>query len=153
MILLTFREFVKGEFEDGEEYYELYVVKNAIEILYVGISQSGIWNRWFGGFGRMHQRESGCWYGYDDISKEIAENMPASLDWIVELWTTEDCMKMFEEKIKSAGFVADRLTIKDYEHWMIEKLRPELNIIFADYPRKPRPMSEERARRMIEAII
>jgi len=48
MIEITFKDFCEYRYhEDG--FYELYVVKNGLEeILYVGISDQNIWNRWFG---------------------------------------------------------------------------------------------------------
>lgn len=47
MIELTFLEFHEQQYE--EQQFCLYVVKNETEdILYVGISTTDIWERWFG---------------------------------------------------------------------------------------------------------
>ncbi len=131
MITITFQSFFEGKWVDRDnERYELYVVRNHKDILYIGISQSDIWDRWFGGFGRMKKNAGGYWYSTDTIGRNIIENMPDSLNWSIELWTLEDCIKLFGDKIKKMGFSIERSDIKDYEKLMIQELWPELNTTY-----------------------
>jgi len=52
MIELDFVQFHEQHYR--EQRYELYVLKNGLgDILYIGISKSNIWERWFGWGGHM----------------------------------------------------------------------------------------------------
>jgi hypothetical protein len=128
MIEIPFGQFMDGKFEDGGKGYELYIVKRYNEILYVGISRANIWNRWFGGRGRIRKNAGGYWYSTDSIGSEIVENMPNSLCWMIELWTQEDCKKLFAADIINKGYhSSDRCDITVYEPMMIAKLSPSFN--------------------------
>ena len=130
MIEIPFGQFMDGNYEEGGRGYELYIVKHSMDILYVGRSRQNIWDRWFGDFGRMRQYADGSWYFRDSISREIIDNMPKSLCWMIELWTREDCAKFFADKIKTLDFFADSCDITDYEPWMIQELHPKFNCTY-----------------------
>ena len=130
MITMSFGEFAKGKYDTKNELHQLYVViGDKDEVLYVGISKAGIWDRWFGWRGRMPKNGNGSWFPMDYISVEIVEHLPESLAWTIELWTLSDCLKLFTDVIKKIGYAPDRLDIGDCEKWMIEKRIPSLNVI------------------------
>jgi hypothetical protein len=137
MISMDFKTFLERNFKSFEVYddgydegydYELYVVKNSVNILYIGISQVGIWGRWFGHFGRMQRSYDGLWNPTDSVSQEIVENLPASLDWTIELWTVKDLSLFFEDN--NPLRLSNPRAIKYYEPRMIQKLKPTLNSIY-----------------------
>ena len=52
MIELDFLQFHEHQYDENG--YELYVIKNGLgNILYVGISTTNVWERWFGWGGYM----------------------------------------------------------------------------------------------------
>jgi len=70
MIEINFKDFYEYRYrEDG--FYELYVIKNAFEeILYVGISNQNIWNRWFGWNGHI-TGDANYMIGESTVGKKI----------------------------------------------------------------------------------
>ena len=140
MFSTTLKQFKSGDCPVGEptdckaNNYELYVVKNlSNEILYIGISQANIWDRWFGSRGRLRTYLSGYWC--DSISREFIENLPESWNWIIDLYTFWDCART----VKLPDYIKVSLEelyyyngIKDFERAMIEKYHPKLNVIYND---------------------
>lgn len=120
MISLRFGDFRKGDYEEEDGYHELYVVKNLEEVLYIGISQQGIWRRWFDDFwGHFAQGST--------IARRIQENSPVSNDWTIDLWTLKDCQILLKEELKLFG-KRTHWSIEACEQLMIRKMRPRLNI-------------------------
>ncbi len=130
MLSLTFAEFMDGSY-DSKYDVGVYVVKNDVAVLYVGISKSNIWNRWFGvGSWRCHmaQYHDGRWVGNSPIGKYIVSNMPESFAWPIELWRVEDCVSFFGDKIQSLGFRHDRIDIGSAEALLMRHYNPLLNV-------------------------
>ena len=125
MLNLSFHEFMIGDYPDQD--LHLYVVRTYNEVLYVGISTSNIWNRWFSARNaHMVQVVGSSWIGNSAIGQAVCENMPESLEWTIELWSLEDCAGFLDDKMFSKG----RLNIRDVEPLMIQKLLPKLNVIY-----------------------
>ena len=93
MIELSLREFHQQQYE--EQQFCLYVVKDESEhILYVGISTSDIWERWFG-FGGHLTWDGDTIYGESAIGTRIENHLPGSLEWKIQLWSLRDCLEFF----------------------------------------------------------
>jgi hypothetical protein len=125
MIEITFREFFEYNYrEDGV--HELYVMKNGLgETLYIGISSENIWNRWFGPRGPILAGNNRM-VGESSIGQKIVDHLPDSWDWKIQLWRLEDCREFCVDKLNPTGVY----TIKWLEPIMIQKLRPNLNVIY-----------------------
>ena len=123
MLDLTFAEFYAAEYDDSHD-VGVYVVKSDIP-LYVGMSTSNIWNRWFYGTFRSHLDEDtgGHWIGNSPVGRAIVRDFPQSLDWRIELWRIEDCATFFNRPI-------ERLDIRSCEHLLMIHYRPKLNVQF-----------------------
>ncbi|HSL45239.1 MAG TPA: hypothetical protein VK897_17530 [Anaerolineales bacterium] len=124
---LKFSEFYKGKFAD--EGYELYFVKDMKEKpIYIGISRDSIWHRWFGG-GPSHMgiKASGKLYGKSYLGEVIARRLPSSWDWIIELWTKEDCLDVC--KTEFLGRDRNKIEIESIEPYMIIKFEPLYNVM------------------------
>ncbi len=124
---LKFSEFYKGQFADDG--YELYIVKdNNEKIMYIGISRDSIWHRWFGG-GQSHMdtNTDGKIYGKSYIGEVVKRRFPSSWDWIIELWTTEDCLKACEAEF--SGKDINKIEIESIEPYMIVKFEPLYNVM------------------------
>jgi hypothetical protein len=80
-ITMTFERFMKLEKEPP---HNLYIIWKRRKALYVGISKSGVWSRWFGRRGRLYKLGQ-SWAAEDTIGEVVIKNMPASLKWKVEL--------------------------------------------------------------------
>ena len=85
MITMTFSKFTNPDNFPDDDDIELYVLRKSKKILYIGISESNVWNRWFGNRGRMYKNAGGYWNGSDTTSISIIQNMPASLRWNIDL--------------------------------------------------------------------
>ena len=143
MIEITFREFFEYEYPH-DEFYELYIMKNGLEeILYIGISSENIWNRWFGS--RPHIRVGTNYsVGETSVGQKVVDHLPNSWDWKIQLWTLEDCSEFCAEKLNPNGIY----DIKWLEPFMIQKLRPSLNIIYNLDPGPDNtPISEKEKKR------
>jgi hypothetical protein len=89
---MRFAEFRDGKWQETDDSgYGLYVIKNERGIIYVGISNSGVWDRWFAS-NRSHipsniysQR-----YAVTDVGFAIMDRRPQSDDSMsernVSLW-------------------------------------------------------------------
>ena len=96
MKTLRFSDFYKANYDDTG--YELYLLKDSAgAAMYIGISRDSIWHRWFGG-GTSHMDcdVAGKIYGKSYIGEIIERRLPSSWEWVIELWTKEDCLKACE---------------------------------------------------------
>ena len=127
MKVLKFSEFYKGQFADDG--YELYIVKDLEEkVMYIGISRDSIWHRWFGGGpSHMDMDAAGKFFGKSYIGDVIERRLPSSWDWIIELWTREDCLKAC--KTEFLGRDIDKIKIESIEPYMIVKFEPLYNVM------------------------
>jgi hypothetical protein len=115
-VKMTFRKFIEGF--DGA--HNLYIISRGETTLYVGISTVGVWNRWFASRGShmvyVGPRDNLRLAGFSSIGKEMAENMPASLEWNVEL--------------RYYG-LENNTDLKSMEYQLIRELKPKFNYIYA----------------------
>jgi hypothetical protein len=122
MIELEFEQFHDHDY--AENRYELYVVRNGLgDVLYVGISMNNVWERWFGWGGHM-MWDGKVIYGESPIGVKIENHLPHSLNWKIQLWTLEDCIKFCRTELPGHKF---KNTIHDVEPIMIQLLSPALN--------------------------
>jgi hypothetical protein len=130
MKTLTFTDFYKGEFEDIG--YELYFVKDSdYKGMYIGISRNSIWHRWFGGgASHMEINTSEKLFGTSIIGQVIERRFPSSWNWIIELWTKEDCLRVLGEELE--GKNTSRINIETLEPYMISKFEPLYNVLHGD---------------------
>jgi len=146
MIEITFKDFYEYRYrEDG--FYELYVVKNGLEeILYVGISDQNIWNRWFGWNGLIMDGPN-FMVGESSVGRKVVDHLPDSWNWKIQLWTLNDCMAFCTDEVNPNG----RYTIQVVEPFMINKLHPILNATNNPNPGIDRmPKSEKEKQRASE---
>lgn len=126
MKALTFSQFYKGEYEDVG--YELYFLKDIKgSAIYIGISRGSIWHRWFGG-GPSHMDidQAGKIYGKSYVGEVIQRRFPGSWEWVIELWTKEDCLKACEHQV--SGKDLEQIEIEAIEPHMITKFEPLYNV-------------------------
>lgn len=123
---LRFSDFYKADYEDLG--YELYIIKDSDgNVMYVGISRDSIWHRWFGGgTSHMDRDANGRVYGKSYVGEIIERRFPDSWNWIIELWTKEDCLAVCGQDI--AGRDLDAIDIEATEPYMIRKFEPLYNI-------------------------
>ena len=130
MIELSFWNFYQQKFEEKD--YRLYVMKNGFGgILYIGISEVNVWSRWFGWGGHITW-DGNVIYGESPIGVKIERHIPDSLNWKIQLWTLEDCIKFLGDDIQPHN----SQTIKTIEPLMIKKLSPILNSTYNYNPGK-----------------
>jgi len=129
MIELSFDDFHEQNYE--EKGFCLYVLKNGLgDVLYIGISTVSVWSRWFGWGGNM-MWDGKVIYGETSIGEKIANHLPDSLDWKIQLWTLKDCQEFCGQEIPdpkfklTAGEYSD--AVREIEPRMIKKLSPALN--------------------------
>lgn len=121
MIEITFENFHEHNFL--EEGFVLYVLKNGLnDPLYVGISRKNIWSRWFAFGGHM------IWdgkhiLGQSAVGHKIVDHLPDSLNWKIQLWTLQDCIKFCKDILPPLR----QYPIEFVEPFMIQKLSPILN--------------------------
>lgn len=131
MIELSFLQFHEQQFQ--EQQYCLYVVKNASEdILYVGISENDVWERWFGWGGHLTW-DGNVIYGESPIGTKIEDHLPDSLQWKIQLWSLEDCVEFCRQELPDE---LSQVTIHHIEPMMIRKLSPALNAMYNQNPGK-----------------
>jgi len=122
MIELDFIQFHEQQYR--EKRYELYVLKNGLgDILYIGISKNDIWQRWFGWGGHMTW-DGKVIYGQSPVGVKIENHLPDSLNWKIQLWTLQDCVKFCRNELPSDKL---EITIHEIEPIIIRKLSPALN--------------------------
>lgn len=145
MIEITFKDFY--EYEYPKDVFELYVMKNGLgDVLYVGISRSDIWNRWFGWNGHI-VGDVEFMVGKSSVGQKIVDYLPDSWSWKIQLWTLSDCVEFCKDEINPHG----RYTIQMVEPFMIYKLHPVLNVICNPTPGiEHMPKSEKEKQREVE---
>jgi len=125
MIELPFEDFHEHNYEDMG--FCLYVMKNGLDdILYVGISNSDVWERWFSWGGHMTW-DGTVIYGESPIAIKIENYLPDSLHWKIQLWTIQDCLEFCGKELPEA---TTEIIIDDIEPIMIQKLSPALNATY-----------------------
>jgi len=129
MRTLKFSEFYKGNFEDFG--YELYFLKDTDgKAMYIGISRNSIWHRWFGGCNSHMDIGAGeKIFGASNIGQVIERRFPSSWDWVIELWTKDDCLGILRKEFE--GKDADRINIEALEPYMINKFEPLYNVMYS----------------------
>lgn len=127
MLSILFSEFVAGDFDDDAENHQLYVVKAGNEVLYIGITNDLIWNRWFSQGSSHMQIANGLLKGYSTVGRAIEDNLPESLGWTIAMYTLEDCIRILENDIKQGPW--KNVDIRLVENLMIQKMSPSLNVI------------------------
>jgi hypothetical protein len=130
MIEIDFEHFHNQDYM--EEGYDLYVMKNGLgDVLYVGISNQSIWERWFGWNGHIlwldHVVE-----GNSAVGQKIVDHLPGSLKWEIQLWTLEDCVSFCRDILPTTHIP----NIAFIEPYMIQKLSPILNSSYNFHPGK-----------------
>jgi len=147
MLEITFREFYELEYEE-DGLHELYVVKNGLdETLYVGITSQKIWDRWFGWNGHIFL-SGAILEGRSSVGNKIVDHLPDSWKWKVQLWTLDDCVAFCKDEISPTRKYYDT---KYLEPFMIEKLRPALNVTYSLNPGADNtPKSEKEKAREVE---
>jgi hypothetical protein len=125
---IKFGDFMEASYPDRyDQDAWLYVVRNGSNVLYVGVTRSGIHNRWFGsGFSHMYYERfiTQTWNGNSSIGSYVANNLPGSREWIIEFWTSNDLYKYFKPNRR------DVWQEKQFEVMMIRKRKPVFNVTF-----------------------
>jgi hypothetical protein len=152
MISMTFREFYDIGDDVLERYDDeptIYVVRDGRDILYVGKSTVGIYNRWFDERGsHMYywgtRSDQDIFGGRSFIGREIASKLPNSYEWYFDLWTTEEALNFlgfetFPDERKNGGYgikssfyypqITRYANLKDAEDLMIVSLHPKCNVM------------------------
>lgn len=131
MIELSFIQFNEQQYL--EKGYKLYRLKNGLgDILYIGISTTNIWERWFGWGGHLTW-DGNVIYGESPVGVKIENHLPDSLNWKIQLWTLKDCIRFCRKELPGD---TSRVTIRDIEPIIIQKLSPALNATYNLYPGK-----------------
>lgn len=126
MLEITFKEFCELEYEEDGP-HELYVVKNGLdETLYIGITSQKIWDRWFGWNGHIFL-SGAILEGRSSVGNKIVDHLPDSWKWKIQLWSLDDCVIFCKDEISPTR---KYYNIKYLEPFMIEKLRPALNVAY-----------------------
>jgi len=135
MIKLTFSDFAKGNYNEGQGDYFLYILIAESCVLYIGISGGSIWNRWFGNIGsHVTMYPVGKWDYQSEAGEAIVKCFPKSLQWTIELWTFEDC-NTFLAKNDTTEYRPSNLPIF-LERLMIKHFQPAFNRANANYEHK-----------------
>lgn len=130
MIKMKFTKFMNGKYSDRGESHDLYILKGEKTILYIGISHVNIWERWF-----ASPSSHIYWGPHDDMlfnskaGEAVVKCRPDSMNWIIELWTQEDCINYLRPNFNEAW--EEKRCWRDIrfcEDLMIRKLEPCLNI-------------------------
>lgn len=74
----------------------------------------------------MDTDAAGKIYGKSYVGEVIERRFPSSWDWIIELWTREDCLKACETEF--SGRYIDKIEIESIEPYMIVKFEPLYNV-------------------------
>lgn len=129
MIAITFRDFYNERYNEPDDGYSIYVIKDGETALYVGMSRVSVYGRWFGFGGHMMHGKGGYPVAVSDtISQRIETNYPESADWIIELWTVSDCIEFLSlyQDVALLHRMKQRQT-ENVEAAMIKQLKPLYN--------------------------
>lgn len=142
MIEITFKEFYEDRYLK-DEFHELYVMKNGLnQILYVGISNQNIWNRWFGWNGHIIG-DARQMIGASKVRQKIVDHLPNSWNWKIQLWTLNDCLDFCAKEINPHG----KYSIKLLEPFVIQKLQPIMNVSLNQSPTADLMVKSEKEKR------
>lgn len=116
--------------DDPCDNHKLYIIRdNLDQVLYIGIARHGISKRWFHyNGGHMSMQLKNNHYVFtpslsSDIGQYIYDMLPTSLDWIIEMWSLNDCIEFLKAE------AIDRFRgIEGAEQLMIHKLEPYFNV-------------------------
>jgi hypothetical protein len=126
MLDISFDEFQRGTYKDGD--YGLYVLSDGAVMLYIGISESNVWNRWFSSRNsHMIKMANGRWIGNSSISQYVIAHMPESKDYRIRLYTLEDLRSLWADEIIKRHVVPTRTDFRDFEALMIKRFQPLYN--------------------------
>ena len=140
---MDFERFHNQDFIDRN--YELYVLKNGSgNVLYLGITQRSIWERWFGWSGHMVWDRKVI-YGNSPVGQKIEHHLPDSLKWKIQLWTLKDSIRFCREQLAKGMLIR---TIGDIEPIMIQKLSPILNGTYNLKPGKDTTPKSEKEKKL-----
>lgn len=151
MIEISFRDFYDYRYSK-EEFHELYIMKNGLnQVLYVGISNQNIWNRWFGWNGHVMGDEK-YMTGQSTVGQKIVDYLPESWNWKIQLWTLENCIEFCKD---DPLFFPKSPRIEDLEPIMIQLTRPILNVSYNQNPSvdlMPQSLREKKRKEMLDKI-
>jgi hypothetical protein len=82
------------------------------------------------------------------VGRKVVDHLPDSWDWKIQLWTLEDCKEFCADDLNPNG----RYDIKWLEPFMIQKLRPSLNVIYNLNPGIDSTPLSEREKKRKEAL-
>lgn len=68
-------------------------------------------------------------YGASYIDQVVERRFPSSWDWVIELWTKDDCLGILRKEFE--GKDADRINIEALEPYMINKFEPLYNVMYS----------------------
>lgn len=126
-IIVRFGDFVNGKYpEDG---HNLYIVWYEKQALYVGVSHSNLWVRWFDRIGAHIYIHGDQWIGNSRIGIVIEKCRPESFDWRIEFRYSKD--------------------VEQAEKELIKKLHPLFNVTYS------RPLNKQQAqlKQKLEDVI
>jgi hypothetical protein len=129
MLEITFKNFMESDYpgSDMNGPWCVYVLKARNKVLYVGKSETGVWDRWFGGLNsHLVKAYDGHWFATTTAGHAVMEHMPESLGWKIELWTREDCVELAGNKYD--GWDKYGLPVGYLETDMIKLRKPSLNV-------------------------
>src|ERR1043165_96031 len=115
-ITITFSQFLERQYPQGK--HNLYIIWHGKQALYVGISKSDVWGRWFTTSYSHMYFAGGVWSGNSPIGTVIQRNFPKSLKWKVELRHYSTSLWSSGEDLEAA------------EHRLIVELRPLFNTTY-----------------------
>lgn len=108
---ITMKDFYEGKYDDGN--YKLYIVRDEknSNTFYVGMSNSNVWNRWFGGRGHIIVNTYGKWNGWGNssIGRRVVDNLPSSLGYKVTLLTNEGAKLYLKDELEGK-YLVDELS-------------------------------------------
>jgi hypothetical protein len=132
MIRLKFSEFMSGEYDKRGERHVIYILIAESCILYIGMSSGNLWHRWFAYPGSHIRQYTSTQWGYNSPAGEaVVRCAPESMNWTVELWTAEDCIKLLSDD-ESLGRLDPR-DLRELEWLMIDRLHPAFNAAGRNY--------------------
>jgi hypothetical protein len=126
MDTLTFEKFMSGDYPDDD--YSIYIVRYNAEVLYIGISRDNIYNRWFtADYSHITKFANGALRGNSTIGQVIVGNLPNSLQWSIDLWSIDDCIKLLGDKSPCKSEY-DNNALDKLERYLISELNPLFNV-------------------------
>lgn len=153
MIAITFRDFFLEKYDEPDDGFSIYVLRDGKTVLYVGMTNVSVYTRWFGYGGHMRvvPSKKGTSFpisGGGTVGDKIEINYPESADWTIELWTTNECIE-FLSKLEDVSFLRSvKARETEYtEGMMIKHLKPLYNSMLSsggsDLPRTEKERMEE----------